>query len=138
SHYEDVLVQRVHKWIDEETVKCRFGHINNFEHLLESTGTRVVKFYLHISHEEQLERLEERQTNPEKMWKHNDGDMKEREQWDNYMQAYEDVFEHCSKAAPWFVIPSDKNWYKEHLAAKHIRDILKKMDPQFPPLQEGS
>ena len=84
SHYEDILIQRVHKWIDEETVTKRMNHINNFEKLLEESGTKVLKFYLHVSKEVQSERLEERKTNIEKMWKHKDQDMVERASWDGH------------------------------------------------------
>lgn len=136
SHYEDVLIQRVHKWIDEKTVKQRFEHINNFEYLLESTGTKVLKFYLHVSHDEQLKRLKERIVDPEKMWKWNANDLKEREYWNDYMHAYEDVFKHCQEAAKWYIIPSDRNYYKEHLIAQVVHDTLVKMNPQFPPLPE--
>ena len=138
SHYEDVLIQRVNKWIDEETVQNRFVHINNFEKLLEDTGTKVLKFYLHISKEAQLERLMERKTNPEKHWKHNPDDMKERELWDDYMMAYEDCFKNCSEHATWHIIPADKNWYKEYLVAKYVCEALEEMDPQFPKLEEDS
>lgn len=134
SHYEDVLIQRIHKWIDEKTVAQRFEHINNFEKLLEQTGTRVLKFYMHVSLESQLERLEERKTNPEKMWKHKDQDWEERKLWKNYMKAYEDVFEHCSKSSEWHIIPTDSNWYKEYLVAQKIRDALKEMKLEYPVL----
>lgn len=99
SHYEDVLIQRVHQWIDEKTVKQRFEHINHYEQLLESTGTKILKFYMHVSPEEQLLRLEERKSNPEKMWKHKDQDWEERKRWEEYRHAYEDVFKNCSTAA---------------------------------------
>ena len=134
SHYEDVLIQRIHKWIDEKTVKQRFEHINNFEKLLEQNGTRILKFYMHVSPEAQLERLEERKVNPEKMWKHKDQDWEERKLWKQYMQAYEDVFAACSKAAEWYIIPTDQNWYKEYLAALKIRDTLKEMKLEYPVL----
>lgn len=135
SHYEDILIQRVHKWIDEKTVKQRIEHINNFEKLLIETDTTVLKFYLHISKEEQLVRLEERKSNPEKMWKHNDADMEERAMWDDYMAAYEDCFEQCSKNAEWQIIPTDKNWYKEYLIAKSVCEALEKIDPKWPLLE---
>lgn len=134
SHYEDVLIQRVHKWIDEKSVKERFEHINNFEKLMEQSGTRVLKFYMHVSPEAQFERLEERKTNPEKMWKHKDQDWVERKLWKTYMQAYEDVFKHCSKAAQWHIIPTDHNWYKEYLVAQVVRDTLKDMKLEYPKL----
>ncbi len=133
SHYEDVLIQRVHKWIDEKTVTQRFDAINNFEKLLEQNGTKILKFYLHISLEEQLENLEERKTNPKKMWKHNDQDWKERELWKDYMAAYEDVFKNCSKV-DWIITPSDQNWYKEFLIAQKVRDTLKDMKLEYPKL----
>jgi PPK2 family polyphosphate:nucleotide phosphotransferase len=138
SHYEDVLIQRVHKWIDEKTVKQRFDHINNFEYLLETTGTTVLKFYMHVSPEAQLERLEERKTNRAKMWKHKDQDWEERKLWKQYMQAYEDVFRHCSKSANWHIIPTDSNWYKEYLVAKIIRDALKDMNLEYPLLETSA
>jgi len=135
SHYEDVLIQRVHKWIDEKTVVQRFDAINNFEKLLEQNGTKILKFYLHVSPEEQLERLEERKTNPEKMWKHKDQDFEERKLWSEYIAAYEDVFKNCSKAVDWNIIPCDQNWYKEFLIATKVRDTLKAMKLEYPKLE---
>lgn len=136
SHYEDVLIQRVHHWIDEKTVKKRFVHINNFEKLLADTGTTVVKFYLHISKEQQLIELNERLENPEKYYKHNPNDFNERKHWDEYMKAYEDVFYHCGPDNPWHIIPSDENWYKEYCMAKVIAEALRNMDLSYPPLEE--
>ncbi|MFN8281972.1 MAG: PPK2 family polyphosphate kinase [Chitinophagales bacterium] len=133
SHYEDVLIQRVHKWIDETTVKQRFDAINNFEKLLEQNGTKILKFYMHISLDGQLANLEERKTNPKKMWKHKDQDWKERELWKEYMAAYEDVFQNCSKVE-WIIIPTDQNWYKEFLIAQKVRDALKEMKLEYPKL----
>jgi PPK2 family polyphosphate:nucleotide phosphotransferase len=132
SHYEDVLVPRVEKWIDKKTVKRRFAHINAFEQLLQENDTLILKFYLHISKEKQLERLEERLNNPEKYWKHNDGDFATREKWDQYQEAYEDIFEHCSPDIPWHIIPSDHKWYKEYLIAKAVTDALDKLDLRYP------
>lgn len=135
SHYEDVLVQRVHRWIDEDRVQQRFGHINRFEELLITENrTTILKFYLHVSEEEQLKRLEERMRDPKKMWKYNKNDMKERTYWPEFRRAYEDVFEHCSVAAPWHIVPSDENWYKEYLVAKTVADALMAMDPKYPPI----
>lgn len=138
SHYEDVLIQRVHKWIDEKTVKERFDHINNFEKLLQESGTVVLKFYLHVSKEEQLLRLKERMSDRTKMWKHNDGDMKERQLWDNYMKAYEDVFDKCSSTADWNIIPADQNWYKEYLIAMKIVTALEELKMKYPGLKPAS
>ncbi|MBK8442455.1 MAG: polyphosphate kinase [Sphingobacteriales bacterium] len=132
SHYEDVLVQRVHKWVDMDTVRRRFEHINHFEQLLEDNGTKVLKFYMHISKDEQLKRLQERLDKPEKRWKHNEGDWKEREFWSDYMEAYEDVFEHCSPALPWYIVPSDDNWYKEFTVLKTVVETLRTMDLAYP------
>ena len=135
SHYEDVLIQRVHQWVDEKTIKQRFEHINNFEKLLGETGTIVLKFYLHISKEEQLDRLQERLSDPTKMWKHNDDDLKERELWNDYMKCYEDVFAHCTSAADWHIIPADQNWFKEYIIAKTVVEKLETLKMQFPGLK---
>jgi PPK2 family polyphosphate:nucleotide phosphotransferase len=135
SHYEDVLILRVHNWIDEKTVKQRFNHINDFEQLLVESNTVVVKFYLHISQDVQLKRLEERMTDITKMWKHNDNDLKERELWPAYMKAYEDVFLNCETAAPWTIVPADQNWYKEYIIAKRVVEELEKLDMKFPGLK---
>ena len=134
SHYEDVLIQRVHKWIDDKTVTERFAHINNFEKLLMQNNTVVLKFYLHISKEEQLERLNERISDPAKNWKYNEEDLKERAYWSEYRQAYEDVFAHCQQAADWHIIPSDQNWYKEYLISKKIVETLEALKLEYPKL----
>jgi PPK2 family polyphosphate:nucleotide phosphotransferase len=132
SHYEDVLIQRVHNWIDEKTVKQRFVHINNFEKLLIESGTVVLKFYLHISPEVQLKRLKERTTDPTKNWKYNVADMEERKFWKDYREAYEAVFENCQEAADWHIIPSDQNWIKEYLISKKIVEVLESLKLTFP------
>ncbi|MCB9033255.1 MAG: deoxynucleoside kinase [Chitinophagales bacterium] len=134
SHYEDVLIQKVHHWVDDATIQNRYKHINHFEQLLEDTNTTVLKFYLHTSSENQLERLTERKENPKKMWKHNDGDWTEREFRTQYIDAYETVFEKCSEAAPWHIIPADKNWYKEYLIAKKVLETLKNLNLKYPTL----
>jgi PPK2 family polyphosphate:nucleotide phosphotransferase len=137
SHYEDVLIQRVHNWIDEKRVFQRFSHINNFEQLLkEENQTTILKFFLHVSKDEQLKRLNERKNDPEKMWKHNDNDFLEREHWDAYEMAYNSVFENCAVAAPWHIIPSDDNWYKEYLLAKIVCETLEQMNPQYPKIKQ--
>ncbi|MEP7169574.1 MAG: PPK2 family polyphosphate kinase [Bacteroidota bacterium] len=135
SHYEDVLIQRVHDWVDNKIIKQRYHHINNFERLLTETGTHVLKFYLHVSKEEQLERLQERLSDQTKMWKYNENDIKEREYWGDYMKAYEDVFENCSEYAPWNIVPADQNWYKEYLIAKKIVETLESFNMKFPGLK---
>lgn len=136
SQYEDVLITRVHGWCDDETAKKRFRAINHFEQLLaEHNNTTVLKFYLHISQEEQQERLNERVNNPAKSWKYNARDFEEAKLWDTYMKMYDDVFENCS-AIPWTIIPSDQNWYKEYLIAKTLTDALTGLNMQFPSLEE--
>jgi len=135
SHYEDVLIQRVHHWIDEKTVQRRFVHINNFEQLLADNHTVILKFYLHISKDQQLIELNERLSDPTKYYKHNANDFNERQHWDEYMKAYEDVFNHCGPDVPWHIIPADKNWYKEYCMAEIVLDTLKKLDLKYPPMK---
>ncbi|HKR05820.1 MAG TPA: PPK2 family polyphosphate kinase [Bacteroidia bacterium] len=135
SHYEDVLVQRVHHWVSGKIIKQRYNHINDFEKLLAETGTCVLKFYLHVSKAEQLERLEERLSDPSKMWKYNENDIKERQYWQDYMRAYEAAFENCSEYAPWHIVPADQNWYKEYLISKEIVETLENFKMKFPGLK---
>lgn len=125
SHYEDVLVARVHKLVPEATWRERYEHINAFERLLADSSTIILKFYLHISKEEQAERLREREEDPTKSWKLSVGDWKEREYWDDYSAAYEDALNRCStKHAPWFVVPADKKWFRNLAVAEALRDAL--------------
>jgi|APTNR8051073442_1049403.scaffolds.fasta_scaffold14155_2 PPK2 family polyphosphate:nucleotide phosphotransferase len=136
SHYEDVLIQRVHNWIDEKEVQRRFRHINAFEELLTQTGTVILKFYIHISKEEQLERLTERLTDHTKNWKYNKQDLEERKHWDKYMAAYESVFEQCCPT-PWHIIPSDQNWYKELMITEVVVKTLESLKMQYPRVEES-
>lgn len=131
SHYEDVLIQRVHKWVDEKTIRQRFAHINNFEKLLSENGTLILKFYLHVSKEEQLVRLQERMSDRTKMWKYNEADLKERAYWSQYQKAYEDAFSNCSRPA-WQIVPADQNWYKEYVIAKSVVTALEGLKMKFP------
>lgn len=136
SHYEDILVTRVHKWCDEATAKKRMKAINDFEQLLtEHNNTRILKFYLHVSPEEQQERLNERIHDPAKQWKYNEKDFAEAKLWDEYMRMYEDCFEQCSKV-PWIIVPADQNWYKEYLIAETLLNTLKKLKMQYPGLKK--
>lgn len=136
SHYEDVLVQRVHKWIDQKTVYKRMEAINDFEKLLtEHNNTILLKFYLHVSQAAQRARLEERTHDPRKMWKYNEKDLEEAKRWKQYRQAYEDVFQRCSRI-PWIIVPADHNWYKEYLVAKTLRDTLKALKMKYPVLNK--
>ncbi len=135
SHYEDVLVTRVHGWTDDELAKARMKAINDFERLLtEHNNTQMLKFYLHISPERQQERLQERIHNPTKMWKYNEADFAEAKNWDRYRKYYQDVFEHCNDV-PWHIIPADQNWYKEYVVAHKLREVLKSLDMQYPGLK---
>lgn len=137
SHYEDVLVQRVHKWVDEKTIVKRMEAINDFEKLLEAhNNTHILKFYLHVSPEEQLLRLKERTQDPRKMWKYNQKDFAEAKLHKSYRKAYEDVFKQCGKI-PWTIVPADQNWYKELLIAKTVRDTLKSLKMKYPRLVEA-
>ncbi|QJX46673.1 polyphosphate kinase [Hymenobacter taeanensis] len=133
SHYEDVLITRVAGLISTEEAKRRFTAINAFEKLLQQAGTTVLKFYLHVSEKEQRERLEERVTDTSKQWKYEAGDEKKAQQWPQYRDVYEDVFQHCSPAScPWHIIPADQNWYKAYAVAEVLRDTMVKMNPQYP------
>lgn len=138
SHYEDVLVVRVHNLVSEEVWKRRYDQINNFERLLVEEGTTILKFYLHITPEEQKERLLERIDTPEKQWKFNPGDLEERKLWKDYMKAYEDVLEKTStEKAPWYVIPANRNWVRNVMIAEILVDALKKLNMQYPAAVEN-
>lgn len=125
SHYEDVLVARVHKLVPKEVWRSRYEHINAFERLLADSSTIILKFYLHISKEEQKERLLEREKDATKSWKLSVGDWKEREYWDDYTAAYEDAINECSsKRRPWFIVPANKKWFRNLAVAEAVRDAL--------------
>ncbi len=133
SHYEDILITRVHAWCDDQTAVERIEAINNFESLLHSHHTHILKFYLHLSYEEQEVRLTERKNNPEKMWKHNDGDWEERKHWDQYMSYYEIAINQTNNC-PWYIIPTDDNRYKELLILRTIVNKMESLDLEFPTL----
>lgn len=136
SHYEDILITRVHKWCDDETARKRINAINDFEKILQDhNNTRILKFYLHISPEEQHERLRERMKDPTKMWKYNEKDFDEAKLWDIYMQMYEECFNNCN-SPEWTIVPADQNWYKEYLIASQLHDLLKVLNMQFPGLKK--
>lgn len=134
SHYEDILVPTVEKIFPPEKIEERYEIINGFEKLLEQSGTRVLKFFLNVSKNAQLERLNERLENPEKYWKHNDGDWDTRSKYDEYQKVYDTIFERCSYI-PWHFIPADTNWQKLHYVAKVVHKTLKDFDLQWPPLK---
>jgi PPK2 family polyphosphate:nucleotide phosphotransferase len=136
SHYEDVLITRVHGWCDDATALKRFDAINDFEELLAlHNNTQILKFYLHISKEEQEERLKERVEDATKQWKYNKKDKAESKNWDKYMEMYDEVLVNCN-ATPWIIVPSDQNWYKEYIIAKAFLDTLKSLDMHYPQLEE--
>lgn len=134
SHYEDVLVVKVRKFASPEAIERRYEEINQFEKMLTDNGTVILKFMLHISKQEQAERLQERIDNPDKRWKFNPGDLEDRVLWDDYMAAYETAIARCSTPhAPWYVIPADRNWVRNAAVARIVRETLEKIDPQYPP-----
>jgi PPK2 family polyphosphate:nucleotide phosphotransferase len=133
SHYEDVLVVRVKNLVPEEIWCERYDHINSFEKLLTDAGTRIVKIFLHISPEEQAERLAERQSTPEKQWKFNPGDLEDRRLWHRFTAAYEDALSLCnSRWAPWYVVPANRKWYRNLVVAEILAATLEDMDLRFP------
>ena len=133
SHYEDVLVVRVHNLVSKNVWAKRYDHIKNFEKLLADEGTTILKFFLYISKEEQKERLQERLDIPEKRWKFSSGDLKERLLWDDYIKAYEDVLSKTStKHAPWYIIPANRNWYRNWLIGSILVDTLKSLNMKYP------
>ncbi len=133
SHYEDVLVVRVHELVPREVWARRYDHINAFEQRLSDEGTRIVKFFLHLSKEEQKERLEARLANPEKHWKFNPADVAERKLWDAYTEAYRVMLERTSTAAaPWYAVPADRKWQRNLIVARVLVETLEAMDPRFP------
>lgn len=136
SHYGDVLVVRVHNLVPEEVWKKRYGQINAFEKILAENHVRIVKFFLHISKDEQKQRLQDRLDDPNKHWKASPADFKERQYWDEYQRAYEAALEKCSTdAAPWFVIPADRKWFRNLAIASILVETLRDMKIQLPQAQ---
>jgi len=133
SHYEDVLVVRVHQLVSEKVWRKRYEHIRNFEKILTDEGTTILKFFLHISKEEQKERFIERIEIPKKQWKFNPRDIDERKLWNDYMRAYEDALIKTSTTlAPWHIIPANRNWYRDYVIIKIITETLKKLKMTYP------
>lgn len=138
SHYEDVLIVRVKNLVPEEVWRERYHVINQFENMLTLSKITVIKFFLHISKDEQKRRLESRLENPEKRWKFSSNDIKERYLWDDYQVAFEDAINNCStKQAPWYVVPANKKWYRNLVIARTIADTMEAMNPQYPAAEEG-
>lgn len=133
SHYEDVLVVRVHDLVPKAVWSKRYDLINDFEKLLTENGTRVIKFYLHISEDEQLRRFKQRLDDPARHWKISDADYKERGFWDDYQKAYGDVLSRCSTShAPWYIIPSNHKWFRNLAVSQIVAKTLKDMGPALP------
>lgn len=133
AHYEDVLVVRVHNYVPESTWRKRYAAINDFERYLSENGVRLLKFMLHISKDEQRDRLQARLDDPTKNWKYSPQDLEERKLWDDYIRAYEDALHHCSTTwAPWHVIPSDRKWYRNWAVSTIVREAMEGMNPQYP------
>lgn len=137
SHYEGVLVERVHNLVPEETWKLRYRQINDFERLLSESNTIILKFYLHISPEEQKKRLQERLDDPAKEWKFSANDLPERKFWKNYMNAYEDALnKSTTEWAPWHIIPSNHKWFRDLAVSRIIVKALEKLDMKYPKLDK--
>jgi len=134
SHYEDVIIQRVHKWIDEEAVDNRIDAINAFErNLTRDNNTTVLKFYMHISNDKQKEKLIERIENKAKNWKHNDSDWEERKHWDEYMACYQDAINRSE--IPWIIAPVDRRWYRDYFIASRILETLESLNLRLPDIE---
>lgn len=133
SHYEDVLAARVLQIVPEGVWSRRYAHINDFERLLADNGVSIAKFYLHISREEQAERLRARQQTPSKQWKFSPGDLEQRKLWDDYIAAFEDALTKCNtKCAPWYVIPANRKWYRNLAISEILVQTMAKMDLRYP------
>jgi polyphosphate kinase 2 (PPK2 family) len=132
-----VLITRVHNWITYEEAQLRLQQIRDFEKMLTNNGTRILKFVLHISEDEQKRRLLERIDNADKHWKFSPQDLKERGYWDVYQKAFEDALSATSSEdAPWFVVPANHKWYRNLVVAENLVHALKDMDPQLPKVQD--
>ncbi len=137
SHYEDVLVVRVHDLVPESVWRPRFDQINAFEASLAAAGTRIVKLFLHISKEEQAERFQARLDDPSKRWKFRAGDLDERARWDDYVAAFEEAISKTStEAAPWYVVPADRKWYRNWAVSRILVETMAEMNPQYPPAED--
>jgi len=134
SHYESVLVERVKELVPEKVWRKRYDHINNFEKILADEGTTILKFFLHISYEEQKKRMLARLADPRKNWKFSPSDLKERARWDDYQEAYQDAIRECSTEwGPWYIVPADHKWFRNWVISHILVKTLDKLDLHFPP-----
>ncbi|MEO6458327.1 MAG: PPK2 family polyphosphate kinase [Chloroflexia bacterium] len=137
SYYEQVLSARVKGEVPEEVWRERYKLINDFENMLTHEGVTVLKFFLHVSKDEQKRRLQERLEKPRKYWLFSENDVTERERWDEHMEVFEDAINNCTtRYAPWYVVPGNKKWFRNLVIARSIADTLEEMDPKFPPLDK--
>jgi PPK2 family polyphosphate:nucleotide phosphotransferase len=135
SYYEGVLGDRVRGEVEEAVWRARYDQINDFERILAADKVTIVKFFLHISKDEQKRRLEERRNNPNKYWLLSESDIRERERWDEYHAAFEEAITRCNAAhAPWYIVPGNHKWYRNLVIARTIADTLEALDPQYPDL----
>jgi PPK2 family polyphosphate:nucleotide phosphotransferase len=133
SHYEDVVVVRVHSLVPDDTWRARYDEIVAWERGVAASGTAIVKVYLHLSYEEQRERLLARLRDPDKHWKFNEGDIEERRRWPAYMEAYEDAIARCdADEAPWYIVPADRKWYRNWAVERLVLETLDDLDPRYP------
>ncbi len=138
SHYESVLVERVMGIVPKDIWSRRYDHINNFERLLSDENTTILKFFLNISKDEQKQRMQDRLDDKEKNWKFNTGDLETRKRWGDYMEAYQDLLRECStEHAPWYVVPSDRKWFRNWVISDTIVRTMKQLKMKYPPPQEG-
>lgn len=138
SHYEDVLVVRVHGFVSEDRWRKRYRHIREFEQMLADEGTTIRKFYLHISKDEQKERLQARLDEPDKNWKFTSSDLAERKHWDAYQEAFTEMLaETSTEDAPWYVIPADRKWFRNLLISRIVVETLEGLDMSYPEAEEG-
>jgi PPK2 family polyphosphate:nucleotide phosphotransferase len=138
SHYEDVLVVRVHGLVPEERWRRRYHHIREFERMLADEGTTIVKVFLHISEDEQRERLQARVDDPAKRWKFAAGDLDERARWDDYLSAFEDALRETSTVwAPWYVVPANRKWYRDLVVLELLVQTLERLELRYPPALDG-
>jgi PPK2 family polyphosphate:nucleotide phosphotransferase len=129
SHYEDILYPSVHKTLDKDTIEERYELINSFEKLLEGSGTTILKFFLHVSKEEQQERIEDRLNVPRKNWKYDPADSSEFPNRDAYLKVYERIFKRCGS---WMIVPADKKWYRNYVVAREMVEALKSLKMKYP------
>jgi PPK2 family polyphosphate:nucleotide phosphotransferase len=138
SHYEDVLVVRVHNLVPKQEWESRYERIKRFEELLHDAGTTIVKVFLHISKEEQRRRLQSRLDDATKRWKFSKADIAERGYWDDYQRAYDEAMTRCNtEHAPWYIVPANHKWYRNLVISKILRKTLEEMGPQYPPAEKG-